>query len=133
MAQELGFGEDDIQDIDVGKESVPFHDEVEGMERATKEMEDTLGISIKMSDVDIVDFVKTFQKIVTKANAKKSIALVNGDPTVPLNKVLWDRLHPDEAFSMAVRWCAFFVTAVDTQSKTKSDQPSELHTQAKVV
>ena len=140
FAQQMGFEKFELQEMmDEQKESIvgeqvkPLHEQVDEIEETAEDVEEAMIWSLKMSDIDIVDFIDTFRKMVTKTNAKKHLAFVDGNQTVPLGKVLWDRMHPDEAFYMAVRWCAFFVTAVDTPQKPKSGQPSGQDTSVEVV
>lgn len=132
MVQDMNLSESEPSE-EIGEEPKKFHEQADEMESESEEIEDALSLSLRLSDIDNAEFLKTFEKICLKKGAKRPLALVDGLQTVPLNKVLWDRLHPEEAFRIAVKWCVFFVTAVDIQRKNRSDKQLESDTQAKVV
>ncbi len=124
IAKDLKLNSDtDINDI--GEQSASLHNQVDELENENAAMEEMISVALKLSGIDIAQFVKTFQKIAVKVGAAKPIALVDGDQTVPLTNNLWNKLHVDDAFEMAVRWCSFFVTAVDIVPKNKSEAPPE--------
>lgn len=132
MVQDMNLGEME-QPEEIGEEAQKFHEKAEEMESESEEIESALSLSLRLSNIDNAEFLKTFEKICLKKGAKRPLALVDGLQTVPLNKVLWDRLHPEEAFLIAIKWCVFFVTAVDIPKKNSSDKGSELPSQARVV
>jgi len=125
MFQEMGGVDSEDLLNNVGEEQTTLIDQADGLENESEETEGMISMSIKMSDIDIIDFMTTFEKMVTKIGAKRPLAIVDSNPTNPLTKVLYEKLHPDEAFGLAVKFCSFFVTAVDIQPKTKSDQELE--------
>lgn len=130
QARKFGFGsQEEIEDI-VGEEAVPLNKQTEEIENESREIEEFMSMAVKMADIDIVEFMKTFQKIAIKPGARKSIALVDGNPTIPLTQTMLDKMHPDEAFDLAIKYCSFFVTAVDTPLTAKSEQPQESDTSA---
>ena len=126
ISQKMGvLDTSDEPDIS-GQEVQPFHEQVEEIEASLQDAETSISMSIKMSDnVNTSEFVRTFQKIATKKSSRKPIALVDGNLAVSLNKTLWERLHLDDMFGMAVRWCAFFVIAVDAPQNSSSKKPYE--------
>lgn len=125
--------EEATQPEEVGEELKKFHEQAEEMESESEEIEEALTLSLRLSDIDNAEFLKTFEKICLKKGAKRPLALVDGLQTVPLNKALWDRLHPEEAFCIAIKWCVFFVTAADIRNKNKSGKASGSDTQARAV
>lgn len=132
IVQDMNLGESGPTE-EVGEEPKKFHEQVDEMESESEEIEDAMALSLRLSDINNAEFLKTFEKICIKKGAKKPLALVDGLQTVPLNKVLWDRLHPEEAFRIAIKWCVFFVTAVDIRNKNKSGKQSELDMPVKAV
>lgn len=121
VAKELGFSEGDEMGM-AGEEVQPMHDQTDEIESQAEEMEGLLLTTLQMSEkVDISQFVEIFSKMCF-ANSKKNICMVDGKEK--MTEVLFNRMHPEDAFSLAVRWASFFVTALIENVATTSRQPS---------
>jgi hypothetical protein len=106
-----------------GEELKPLHEDVDEIEKQAAEGEAALAIVLQMSEsVDICTFVRAFSKLCF-AKSKKNICMVDGNEK--MTEALFDRMHPEEAFNLAVRWCNFFVTALAGQEENGSRQPSK--------
>ena len=74
----------------------------------------------------MADFIGTFEKMILKP-ARKPIAKVNGE--VVMTSTLWNNLNPEDAYNMALRWCAFFAMPSQEGTKITSEQPQESPTE----
>jgi len=96
-----------------------------------EEFEDTaagLKFSLETSDkVDLSVFMETFKGMVLAPGAKKTICSVEGK--VVMTDALWNKLKPDDAIEIAVRWCAFFAMPSDGGEKTTLEPESGSHTE----
>lgn len=110
----------------IGEVVKPLQDEVERIESEADEVHEIFSLSLQASEtVDIGQFIGTFEKMVSARSAR---AVVRVDGRVDMTAPLWNALKPEDAFNMAVRWCAFFGTPSQEGQKTISDQQSESHT-----
>ena len=118
----------------IGSQTEKFHNTVDRIEEedSADESKNDEGFStiILAGEVDIVKFMNTFKKMVT-TNARKSLALVDGEESVPLNAALMGKMNPDDLLGLAIRWCAFFIMSEDTGAQTSSDEYPGQHAQAK--
>lgn len=112
---------------DIGDVVKPMNDTADRIEDEADDTFQALSLGMQSSEkVDLSVFIEIFRKMILSP-AKKSICLVNGD--VVMTDALWDKLEPDCALDMAVRWCAFFAMPSEGGRKTSYDQPSESHTE----
>ena len=94
-----------------GKERKKFQDESKEIEAQYEDRYTLSKISLEASEtVDIGQFLGTFEKMVL-VPAKKVICRV--DDKINMTSALWERLTPDDAYEMALRWCAFFRYALN--------------------
>jgi len=115
----------------VGDVVKPLEDSVEDLESQVEDTHEMFSLALQASEtVDIGQFIGTFEKMVC-TKAKKSVVLV--DDRVPLTSALWNSLHPEDAFNVAIRWCSFFGTPSPGGQKTISARPSESHTEPMAV
>lgn len=115
---------------DISGEEVKALD-AEQHEENTDELAEMLESLIFMSDaVDAADFLETFRRMVCK-KASKAIALIDGE--VPVTDAIWNRLNPDDALRMAIRWTAFFGMPSIGDQKTSSSKQSSYPGQPKAV
>lgn len=111
----------------IGEEVKPLSDDVEAIEGQADDMAEAIGLALQAAEsVDIAEFILTFEAMATM-KARKPIALVDGHQA--MTQSLWSNLKPDDAFAMAVRWCAFFGMPSAEGVKTISGRPSESHTE----
>lgn len=124
---------DNISESVIGEEIKPFHEDTENIEKDSQDMESSLSMAINLSDIDVVLFIKTFQKMAMKKGVFKSIALIDGNLTKPLTDELLSRMGLDDIFSMAIKYCCFFVTSLITEMEDSSEKQPESVVQVKEV
>lgn len=107
----------------IGDVVKPITEEAEALEAQTDEMDEAISLSLQAADnVDIGEFIKTFEAMAC-LKGRKSICMIDGKQA--MTTALWANLKPDDAFKMAVRWCAFFGMPSVGGAKTTSGQQSE--------
>jgi len=112
----------------IGDVVKPITEEVESLESGIEETHELFSLSLQASEsVDIGQFIGTFEKMVCVRGAKKSVVMIDGKQA--MTAALWGNLKPEDAFNMAVRWCAFFGTPSQEGRKTTSDRPLESPTE----
>jgi hypothetical protein len=106
-----------------GDQQKALHEDTDRIENETEDMIDTfLTLLMASETVDVSQFVETFYKMVTMSSCK---AVCLFDDIQPMTSALWDKLYPEDAFKMAVRWCVFFGMPSDGQGKIISGLPSD--------
>lgn len=124
---ELAKQADEINKLrdSIGSEIKPLADEVEAIEQGAEDMAEAMSLALQAAvSVDIGDFIDTFE-IMACMPARKPVCMIDGRQT--MTGALWKTLKPDDAFNMAVRWCAFFGMPSDQGGQTISGRQSELH------
>lgn len=110
----------------MGTEVKPFSEDVQALESEADDMTEAISLSLQAApNVDIGLFIETFEAMACM-KARRAICVI--DDVVPMTSALWDNLNPNDAFDMAVRWCAFFAMPSQGGEKTTSGQQLELHT-----
>jgi hypothetical protein len=110
-----------IQDS-VGEIVKPFQDQVDEIESQSEEVYQMYSVCIQGAEsVDIGNFIGTFEKMVCTV-ARKGVCMVDG--RLSMVSSIWNNLTPDDAFEMALRWCAFFGTpSIEGEKNTSEPQP----------
>lgn len=96
------------KELVAGTEVRRFHDAVDDIEQESSTNDDMYKMILLAGNVDIEKFMKTFKKMVS-TKARKPLALIDGEESVPLNSTLMEKMHPDDLLNLAVRWCGFFI------------------------
>lgn len=111
----------------IGEEIKPITKDVKKLESETDAAHEMFSLALQASEtVDLGAFIGTFEKMVcTRAN--RAIVMIN-DRQV-MTKPIWTNLRPEDAFNMAIRWCAFFGTPSTEGEKTILDRPSDSPTE----
>jgi hypothetical protein len=115
-----------LQDT-IGEVVKPLQDQVDKIESETDQAFEMFSVCLQASEsVDIGQFIGTFENMALTP-AKKAICRVDGQ--VNMTSALWDNLQPEDAFNMAVRWCAFFampsLEGVNKESEKQPESPTE--------
>lgn len=106
----------------IGEQQKALHENAEEIETEGDDMDEVFAMLLMASStVNVADFVDIFRQMVVKS-ARKAVCLF--DDIQPMTDALWDKLTPDDAFNMAIRWCVFFAIPSVADEKTTSVQPS---------
>lgn len=116
----------------IGEVQRPLHEDTDSIEAETGDMSEMFEMALMASEtVDVSKFVETFRAMAVLPGAKRAVCMV--DDAQQMTAALWDKLYPDDAFKMAVRWCVFFGMPSEEGEKTTSGQQSGSATEPKEV
>lgn len=116
---------------EVGEIVKDFSENADSMEDEADDEAAFLEMTLLSSEtVDASEFLAIFQKMACKT-LQRSVCVIDGKEK--MTPGLWAKLHPDDAFGMAIKWCAFFVTALDGAAKNTSKPQSESVQEVKAV
>lgn len=107
----------------IGEQQKALHQDTARIENENDDLFEMFSILVMASEtVDVSKFLEIFQEMATLRGAQKSICRL--DAGQPMTGPLWDKLTPDDAYNMAVRWCVNFGMPSDGSGKTISDRQS---------
>ena len=116
---------DQINDI-AGKEVKSISEAKDDTEKELQGFATGFGFIINAShSVDAAQFLSTFEKMVLMPLEGQARPICRVSDSVIMTRPLWDKLHPDDAFAMATRWCAFFAMPSTEGAPTISEQQPE--------
>lgn len=118
---------DDAQDIS-GEEVSAIE---EDHEQNSEEFAEVLGVLLLSSEkVDAAEFMDCFRAMACM-RASKPVVMLDGEQA--MTDAIWQNLHPDDGYQMAIRWAAFFAMPSADVQKKSSNKPSVSSGQVKVV
>jgi hypothetical protein len=122
--QNLGDG------FEAGTEVKKFHEQdVDEHEENAKQMAQMLEFAFGLSENANMDhFLNDFQKMACNKR-QSSICVVDNEQ--PMTETIWDKLHPQDAIDIALRWAAFFTMPSEFHQSIESEGQSEPHTVVK--
>lgn len=127
MQSQMGLAKyaDKINEVrdSIGDVVKPLTENVDQLEEDTKSFEKMISFSLQTAEnIDIAQFISIFKTMATM-KGRTSICMIDGRRT--MTGPIWDTLKPDDAFDMAIRWCAFFAMPSIGGDRISSGQPSD--------
>lgn len=100
-------------------------------EEKSNEAAESLAAIFLISDVvDVSNFMDTFRAMACMAS-NKPIVMLDGEQR--MTDAIWNNMHPDDGWKMAIRWTSFFAMPLADDQKKSSSKPSMSQGQVKVV